>query len=230
MAGCVSRQTRHEVFMFTHHWLACVARSMGAAVRCATHVTKWHPMGSNGCLCVVSDPLHIARSRGRSRYRASVWIHVRLQHRRERRKRARERDHSARSKGERNLCRPRAAIEAKYTVESWLRVAPAAVFAYHDISGVPGLADRRQAAFQGLSFETRFLLVDRERAPFGLMFSVEPHWNGIDDVTGQRVEDYGATLLLAADRELVSQKLYAAINVFYEPEATRVITLDRWMR
>jgi hypothetical protein len=121
-------------------------------------------------------------------------------------------------------------FEAKYTAESWVRIAPAAVFAYHDISGVPELIDRRQAAFQGLSFDARFMLVDRERAPFGLMLSVEPHWNGIDDVTGQRVENYGGTLLLAADRELVSQKLYAALNILYDPEATRVVALDQWVR
>jgi hypothetical protein len=121
-------------------------------------------------------------------------------------------------------------FEAKYTMESWLRISPAAVLAYHDIGRVPEFIDRRQAAFQGLSFDTRFLLLDGKRAPFGLMLSVEPHWNGIDDLTGQRVENYGATLLLAADRELVPQKLYAAINVLYDPEATRVIALDQWVR
>jgi hypothetical protein len=115
-------------------------------------------------------------------------------------------------------------------MESWLRISPAAVLAYHDIGGVPDFDNRRRAAFQGLSFETRFLIVDGERAPFGLMLSVEPHWNGIDDLTGQRVENYGATLLLAADRELVPQKLYAAINILYQPEATRVIALDQWVR
>jgi hypothetical protein len=121
-------------------------------------------------------------------------------------------------------------FEAKYTIESWFRISPAAVFAYHDVSGVPDFVDRRQASFQGLSLDNRFLMVDRNRAPFGLMVSVEPHWNRVDDLTGERVENYGGTFLLAVDKELVAQKLFGAANIFYEPEVTHVVAWDQWAR
>jgi hypothetical protein len=220
--------------MFTHRWSACAARSWGRR-RDAPRLS-WCDAGCTRfafCALVLSSSLLLFCAQGRA-------AEVETEHLfgftfgtsiGEKGEKELESDTTLRAgKGSGTYGVLAQQFEAKYTVESWLRVAPAAVFAYHDINSVPGLIDRKQAAFQGLSFESRFLLADRERAPFGLMLSIEPHWNGIDDVTGQRVENYGATLLLAADREVVSQKLYAAINVLYEPEATRVIALDQWTR
>jgi len=121
-------------------------------------------------------------------------------------------------------------IEAKHTLSNSFRIAIAAAFACHDMSGAPGLSDRGQAAFQGLSFDARYRLLDRERSFFGLSVSVEPHWNRIDDITGASVESYGSTLIVAIDKELLANKLYAAVNILHDPEVTRFAATHLWMR
>jgi hypothetical protein len=52
-------------------------------------------------------------------------------------------------------------------------VEPEVSFARHDISGVPGLGNQNQAAFDAFTFETRYRLLERESAgrlalPWGL--------------------------------------------------------------
>jgi len=97
-----------------------------------------------------------------------------------------------------------------------------APIAYYDISGVPGLDDRNQVSFNGLVAEFKYRLFDRDRAPFGLMVSAEPHWNRTDDIGGERLDDYGAELTLALDKELLQGRLFAAFNLVYEPEIARL--------
>src|SRR5262249_37418096 len=120
-------------------------------------------------------------------------------------------------------------LEAKYTLTQNFRIAAAAVYAYHNIQDVPEIDDRRRGKYQGLLADARFRLLDRERSPVGLTLSVEPHWNRVDDITGVPVENYGGTVTLAIDKELVSKKLYAAINLLYEPELTHFRETDLWM-
>jgi hypothetical protein len=121
-------------------------------------------------------------------------------------------------------------FEAKNTLTDNFRIAAAAVFAYHDIGGMPEFDNRSHGGFQGLSVESRFRLIEREHAPFGLTLSVEPHWNRIDDLTGERVENYGGTFILAADKELIAGTLFAAVNLIYDPETTRVLATNEWTR
>jgi hypothetical protein len=121
-------------------------------------------------------------------------------------------------------------LEAKYTLAQNFRIAAAAVFAYHDVSNVPDLEDRRQGRFQGLLLDARYRMLDRERSPVGLTVSIEPHWSRIDDLTGERVRNWGGAVTLILDKELVSRRLYAAINLFYQPEETRFPDSDGWVR
>ena len=60
------------------------------------------------------------------------------------------------------------------------RVSANAALAYYGISGVPGLEDRQVATLQGISFEGRYMLLDRHRAPFGLTIIAEPRWSRMD--------------------------------------------------
>jgi hypothetical protein len=81
-----------------------------------------------------------------------------------------------------------------------------------------------------LSFDARYRIMPREHAPFGLTLSVEPHWSRIDDLTGERMENYGGTFTLIADKELIAGKLFGAINAVYDPEVTRIASTNVWMR
>ena len=114
------------------------------------------------------------------------------------------------------------ALEAKYSFSDRFRLSAVATVAYYDIADVSAFDDRRQAALQSISFDARFRLLDREQAPFGLTLSVEPRRGFTDEMSGEGGDQYGAEFRLLADRELVPGRLFAALNVSYEPEQTRL--------
>jgi hypothetical protein len=112
-------------------------------------------------------------------------------------------------------------FEAKYSFSDFFRLSAGATVAYYDIAGVTGFDDRRPTALQSVSFDARFRLFDRERAPVGLTLSVAPHRGFTDETSGEGADQYGAEFRLLADRELVPGRVFAALNMSYEPEQTR---------
>lgn len=109
-------------------------------------------------------------------------------------------------------------------------VEPGVAVAYHNISGVPGLDDRRQWAFDSAWVELRYRLINRERAPFGLTLGADPHWARVDDVSGERLDRLGADFLVILDKELVSELVFGAVNVTYQPEVARLREPASWER
>jgi hypothetical protein len=57
------------------------------------------------------------------------------------------------------------ALSVEYTARQNLRLEVSATGVYHDIVGVPGLDDQRRGAFDGLSFDMRYRILDRARMP-----------------------------------------------------------------
>ena len=53
-------------------------------------------------------------------------------------------------------------------------------------------------------------------------FTVEPHWGFADEMSGAPADQQRAAFRLLADRELIPGRLFAALNVIYEPEQTRL--------
>jgi hypothetical protein len=121
-------------------------------------------------------------------------------------------------------------LSFEYTPTPNLRLEATAASAYHDIAGVPGLDDRRQGAFEGLSFDVRYRLLDRARAPFGLLINIEPHWGRVDETSGEPVDRHCVDLTLAADKELVPNRIVAAFNLLYMPEVSRSRIDATWSR
>ena len=119
-------------------------------------------------------------------------------------------------------------IAAKYTILDNLRIAPIAAFSHHHVRGVPDMDDRSQSAFAGLAFETKYRLLDRSKAPFGLALVATPHWQRVDQTSGGPVEHYGLGLVVAAERELIADRLFAAFNLSYDAAATRPRTTGIW--
>jgi hypothetical protein len=101
------------------------------------------------------------------------------------------------------------------------RVEIGAPIAYYNISGVTGLDDRNQGSFNGIVTEFRYRLLDRDHAPFALTIGAEPHWARTDETSGERLDNYGGELSVALDRELVRDRVYAAVNFVYDPEVAR---------
>ncbi|MFT4115182.1 hypothetical protein [Bradyrhizobium sp.] len=91
----------------------------------------------------------------------------------------------------------------------------------HDVTGVPGIDDRRQVNFQGASLDLRYRLLDRETAPFGMTIAAETHGDRIDEISGAKGRMYGTDFTLAFDRELVPNFAVGALNLIYQPEWSR---------
>jgi len=107
-------------------------------------------------------------------------------------------------------------------------IEPGVGVAYHSISGVPGLDDRRQLAVESFGFETRYRLLDRAQAPFGLTVGADPRWFRYDDISGEGVDGYRSGFLVIADKELVADRVFAAFNLLYELEASRSHLTNLW--
>lgn len=106
-------------------------------------------------------------------------------------------------------------LALKMPLTDWFRVAPGIAFAAYDIGGVPGLADRSVGTFSGAFIETRFRLLQRDAAPFGLTLNVVPSIGRIDGGTGERARSHGSEFGLLIDRELIPGVLVGAINLGY---------------
>jgi hypothetical protein len=111
-----------------------------------------------------------------------------------------------------------------------LRIELGAPFIGHDITGVTNLDNRSAWAFQGFSAEARYKILSRDKASIGLTAGVEPHWSRVDDASGDAVQNYGAEFTLAADRELVEDRVYAATNLSFDLEIGRARGAPRWER
>ena len=117
-------------------------------------------------------------------------------------------------------------LEFGYTPARSFQFTLGASLAYHDVANVTGLEDRTQLTFEGLSFEAKFRLVERELSGIGVTFIVEPSWARIDDTSGEPAVKFGSEFKLAADAELVKDRIYAALNLLYEPEREHILATD----
>jgi hypothetical protein len=89
---------------------------------------------------------------------------------------------------------------------------------------VTGIDDRGQVALQSASFNARFRLLDRDHSPFGLTLSIEPHWGFADEASGVPINHFGWEALLMADRELVPDLLFGAVNLHFDTDRTRLLS------
>jgi hypothetical protein len=113
--------------------------------------------------------------------------------------------------------------ELKYTLSDNVRVSTAATLAYFDIHGVPGLGDANRGAIQSASFSARFRLLERDKAPVGMTFSIEPHWGFVDETKGLRIGHFGTEAAILMDRELIPHRLMAALNIQFENDRVRSV-------
>lgn len=101
----------------------------------------------------------------------------------------------------------------------------------HSIGGVEGLDDRNSTQFSGASAKLRYLIIGRgPGSPFGLTLSAEPEWARADGTDGTAVHAYSSTFRIVADTELITNRLYAALNLIYEPEIAKPADSGMWER
>jgi hypothetical protein len=109
-------------------------------------------------------------------------------------------------------------LRVEYTPFVNVRVEAGAFVDWHDASGVSDLEDRSAFQFGGFVAEARYRLLNRRSAPVGLTVGVEAHWARVDDLSGEPASNFGGDLSVAIDKELVEDRLFAAVNMLYEPE------------
>jgi len=118
----------------------------------------------------------------------------------------------------------------KYTVTDDFRIAPGVAWGGNFIRNAPGYDARSQSALQGAVVEMRYRLLDRDTMPFGLTLHAQPGWNRVDETTALRVDAYGSEFALLADREIVRDKLWAAVNLWYGLGVSRDAGANAWSR
>src|SRR5207244_11178001 len=70
--------------------------------------------------------------------------------------------------------------------------------------------------------EFRYLLLDRPASPVAVTASFEANYRAFDETGGAPVTNFEFETKIMADVELVKNRVYAAVNLIYEPELTRV--------
>src|SRR5713226_6541416 len=119
-----------------------------------------------------------------------------------------------------------AATETKYEFEftptQFIQIEFGALGSTHNIGGVTDLDDRSQFALSGAFAELRYLAIERtSNNPLSVTLAVEPTVRRIDETSGERVRNFEFETTINADLELQKNRLFAGVNLLYEPEVTR---------
>jgi len=113
-------------------------------------------------------------------------------------------------------------FEFEYTPNQYIQVEFGPLAAGHFIRDVTDLDNRNTFRPSGFFGEIRYLLLDRPASPVAVTVSFEPNYRAFDETGGMPVQNYEFETKIMADVELVKNRVYAAVNLIYEPEVTKV--------
>lgn len=121
-------------------------------------------------------------------------------------------------------------VEFEHTLSDRLQYAVGVIGISHDIRAVADLPNRNNVALKGLFGELRCILSRRGvDSPFGVTLHVEPRWGNTSTVTGRGETAIDSDTRLIIDTALVPDKLFAAVNVMYQPEFLREPGESKWL-
>lgn len=109
-----------------------------------------------------------------------------------------------------------ATASLKYPLTNAFRIAPSITFTRFDSSGVADVEDRNQVAAERVGLEFRWRPLDRKTSPVGLTFVAAPFFGFVDGATGAPGDAWGAALIAIADRALIADRLFGALNLVYD--------------
>jgi hypothetical protein len=113
-------------------------------------------------------------------------------------------------------------FEFEYTPNQYIQLEFGPLASGHYIRGVTDLEDRNTFRPSGFFGEIRYLLLDRPASPVAVTLSFEPNYRGFDETSGLPVQNFEFETKIMADAELIKNRLYAAMNLIYEPEITKL--------
>ncbi|MDQ4060622.1 MAG: hypothetical protein M3145_05870, partial [Pseudomonadota bacterium] len=111
--------------------------------------------------------------------------------------------------------------ELEYGITDNLRFALGVASAYYYVRNIFELENRNNGGFDGLSTEFKWRLLERGPSPIGLAIAVEPEWRRFEETSGAPATVVSLGLKLQADAALIPDVLFAALNLIYEPEASK---------
>ena len=113
-------------------------------------------------------------------------------------------------------------FEFEYTPNQYIQLEFGPLASSHFIRDVTDLDNRSQFQPSGFFGEIRYLLLDRPASPVAVTVSFEPNYRAFDETSGVPVTNFEFETKIMADVELVKNRVYAAVNLIYEPEITRI--------
>jgi hypothetical protein len=114
-------------------------------------------------------------------------------------------------------------LEVERGITDRFQVAGYVDLASHHVRDLGPDKDRidRDFAFQGLSLELKYKLLDEKKHGFGLALYAEPGWSRIHKVEGEKGTEYELELKLIASKSWLGDRLLWAGNLTFEPEWER---------
>ena len=120
--------------------------------------------------------------------------------------------------------------ELKLTLTDHFRIAPGVLFSNYNIHGAPGLPNYNGGGVDGFSFEMKYRVLDRDKAPFGLTLAMASAYSRIDPMGGGRQTAVGTNIFVSLDKELIQGKFLGAINLGWAPNVTQTPGASGWER
>jgi hypothetical protein len=111
-------------------------------------------------------------------------------------------------------------LEVERGITDRFQIAGYANLASHHVRPSDPSAGRidRDFAFQGLSVEFKYKLLDEKKHGFGLAVYAEPAWSRIHKVEGEKGTEYELEFKLIASKSWLGERLLWAGNLTFEPE------------
>lgn len=114
-------------------------------------------------------------------------------------------------------------ISYQYDPTDNFSIEPGLWFDARDSRNVAGVPDKSFGTFNGGSLELKYQLLKRtEQRPFSVALQVEPEYARITPVEGQGADVFSVETRLIADARLVPDRLWAGVNLIYDPQVARL--------
>ncbi|WP_147048550.1 hypothetical protein [Methylobacterium gnaphalii] len=102
-------------------------------------------------------------------------------------------------------------------------IEPGLFFDTHDARNVAGVPDKSFGTFNGGSLELKYQFQKRTNdSPFSFAVQAEPFYERVQPIEGQGADIFNMDTRLIADARLIPDKLWAGVNLIYDPSVARL--------
>ncbi|QIJ78101.1 hypothetical protein GU700_00345 [Methylobacterium sp. NI91] len=114
-------------------------------------------------------------------------------------------------------------VSYQYDLTDNFSIEPGLWFDARDSRNVAGVSDKSFGTFNGGSLELKYQFFKRtDEQPFSVALQAEPQYARITPIEGQGADVFSVETRLIADARLVPDRLWAGINLIYDPQVSRL--------